>query len=81
MKPRAEAKGIEVVDVAVMPLASSDATAIARSLMEKGANAVISYTISKHMLAGAEALTRLGWKGKYYLFTGLPGHLSSSFVS
>ena len=73
MKPRAEANGIEVVDVAVMPVASSDATAIARSLMDKGANAVISYTISSHMLAGAEALTKLGWKGKYFLFTGLPG--------
>ena len=73
MKPRAEAKGMEVVDVAVMPVASSDATAIARSFMDKGVNAVISYTISKHMLAGAEALARLGWKGKYFMFTGLPG--------
>jgi len=73
MKPRAESKGMEVVDVAVMPVASSDATALARSLMEKGVNTVISYTISKHMLAGAEALVKLGWKGKYYLFTGLPG--------
>lgn len=73
MKPRAESKGMEVVEVAVMPLASSDATAIARGFMEKGVNTVISYTISKHMLAGAEALARLGWKGKYYLFTGLPG--------
>ncbi len=73
MKPHAEAVGIEVVDVAVMPVAASDATGIARSLMDKGANAVISYTISSHMLAGAEALTRLGWKGKYFLFTGLPG--------
>ncbi len=73
MKPHAEKAGMEVVDVAVMPVASSDATAIARSLMDKGANAVISYTISSHMLAGAEALTRLGWKGKYFLFTGLPG--------
>jgi branched-chain amino acid transport system substrate-binding protein len=73
MKPRAESKGIEVVDVAVMPVASSDATPIARSLIDKGANAVISFTISKHMLAGAEALNRLGWRGKYFLFTGLPG--------
>lgn len=73
MKPRAEAQGMEVAEVAVMPLASSDATAIARGFMEKGVNTVISYTISKHMLAGAEALARLGWKGKYYLFTGLPG--------
>jgi ABC-type branched-subunit amino acid transport system substrate-binding protein len=73
MKPRAEANKIEVTDVAVMPLGSSDATAIARSLMDKGTNAVISYTISSHMLAGAEAFNRLGWKGKYFLFTGLPG--------
>ena len=73
MKPRAESKGMEVVDVAVMPVASSDATAIARSFMDKGVNTVISYTISKHMLAGAEALAKLGWKGKYFLFTGLPG--------
>jgi branched-chain amino acid transport system substrate-binding protein len=73
MKPRAESKGMEVVDVAVMPVASSDATAIARSFIDKGVNAVISYTISKHMLAGAEALSKLGWRGKYFLFTGLPG--------
>jgi ABC-type branched-subunit amino acid transport system substrate-binding protein len=73
MKPRAEANKIEVTDVAVMPVGSSDATAIARSLMDKGTNAVISYTISSHMLAGAEAFNRLGWKGKYFLFTGLPG--------
>jgi ABC-type branched-subunit amino acid transport system substrate-binding protein len=73
MKPRAESKGMEVVDVAVMPVAASDATAIARSMMDRGVNAVVSYTISKHMLAGAEALAKLGWRGKYFLFTGLPG--------
>jgi branched-chain amino acid transport system substrate-binding protein len=73
MKPRAESKGMEVVDVAVMPVASSDATAVARNFIDKGVNAVISYTISKHMLAGAEALPKLGWRGKYFLFTGLPG--------
>lgn len=73
MKPYAEKKGIEVVDVAVMPLATSDASTIARSFVDKGVEAVISYTISKHMLAGAEALAKLNWDGKYLLTTGLPG--------
>jgi branched-chain amino acid transport system substrate-binding protein len=73
IKPYAEKKGFEVIDVAVMPLATTDATGIARGFMEKGVNAVISYTISSHMLAGAEALAKLGWKGKYLLMTGLPG--------
>lgn len=73
MKPAAEKKGIEVVDVAVMPVGTTDASAIARGFQEKGVNAVISYTISSHMLAGADALTKLKWKGKYLLTTGLPG--------
>jgi branched-chain amino acid transport system substrate-binding protein len=73
IKPYAEKQGMEVAEVAVMPVASADATSIARNFMDTGVNAVISYTISKHMLAGAEALTKLGWKGKYLLMTGLPG--------
>lgn len=73
IKPAAEKAGMEVAEVAVMPVAASDATAIARGFMDKGINAVISYTISKHMLAGAEALVRLKWNGKYLLMTGLPG--------
>lgn len=76
MKPYAEKKGAEVVDVAVMPVASSDATPIARSFMDAGVDGVISYTISKHMLAGADALAKLGWKGKYLLTTSLPGAIT-----
>lgn len=72
MKPYAEKLGLEV-EVAVMPVTSSDATSIARSFMDKGIDAVVSWTISKHMVAGAEALTKLGWKGKYLLATILPG--------
>lgn len=76
MKPYAEQKGAEVIDVAVMPVASSDATPIARSFIDKGVDSVISYTISKHMLAGADALAKLGWKGNYLLTTSLPGAIT-----
>ncbi|MBM3570815.1 MAG: ABC transporter substrate-binding protein [Alphaproteobacteria bacterium] len=73
MKPYAEQKGAQVIDVAVMPVASSDATPIARSFVDRGVDAVISYTISSHMLAGADALARLGWKGVYLMTSSLPG--------
>lgn len=73
MKPHAEKLGIEVADVAVMPVTSTDASAIARSFIDRGVNAVITYTISSHMLAGAEALTRLNWKGRYLMAMSLPG--------
>lgn len=73
MKPYAEKKGLEVVDVAVMPVTSTDASVIARKFQDQGVNAVISYTISSHMLAGAAALSQLGWDGKYLLALYLPG--------
>src|SRR5690606_5500158 len=73
MKPYAEQKGIEVVDVSALPLTTSDASSIARSYAESGVNAVISYTISTHMLAGASALSSIGWDGKYLLALYLPG--------
>lgn len=73
MAPYAREQGAEVVDIAVMPLGTTDASSIARNFVDQGVNAVISYTISKHMLAGAEALAQEGWKGKYLLTTGLPG--------
>lgn len=73
MKPYAEQKGIEVVDIAVMPVTTTDASVIARSFKEKGVNAAISYTISSHMLAGASALSQLDWDGKYLMAMMLPG--------
>jgi branched-chain amino acid transport system substrate-binding protein len=76
MKPYAEQKGIEVATVAVMPVGTTDASTIARGFVSSGVNAVISYTITSHMLAGAEALAKLEWKGKYLLATGLPGALN-----
>lgn len=76
MKPYAEKKGAQVIDVAVMPLGSTDATPIARSFQERGVNAVLTYTISKHMLAGADALAKIGWKGEYMMMTSLPDTLA-----
>lgn len=76
MKPYAEEKGAEVVTVAVMPVSSSDATSIARSMVEEGVNAVLSYTISTHMLAGADALSKIEWDGQYLMMTSLPGTLT-----
>lgn len=73
MKPYAEEKGATVVDVAVMPVGTTDASSIARQFVDADVNAVISYTISKHMLAGAEALAQADWDGKYLLTTSLPG--------
>lgn len=73
MKPYAEENGIEVFDVAVMPVGTTDAGSIARRFDDNGVNAVISYTLSHHMLAGAEALVSRDWEGKYLLTSYLPG--------
>lgn len=73
MKPYAEEKGIEVAEVAVMPVTTSDASTIARSFKDQGVNAAISYTISSHMLAGASALSAIDWDGKYLMAMTLPG--------
>lgn len=73
MKPYAEKQGIEVFEVAAMPVTTSDASAIARNFKDNGVNAVISYTISSHMLAGASALSAIGWDGKYLMAMMLPG--------
>lgn len=72
-KPKAESLGMEVVQIAVLPVDSSDATGVARDFMDKKIDVAISYTITKHMLAGAEALLSLGWRGEYFLTTALPG--------
>lgn len=73
MKPYAEGKGVEVVDIAVMPVTTTDASVIARNFKDNGINAVVSYTISSHMLAGASALSQLDWDGKYLMAMSLPG--------
>lgn len=72
IKPYAEKQDLEV-EVAVLPVMSSDATSVARGFIDRKVDAVVSWTISKHMIAGAEALTKLGWTGKYLLLTSLPG--------
>lgn len=77
MKPYAEQQGVEVFDVAVMPVGTTDAGSIARRFDNNGVNAVVSYTLSHHMLAGAEALTSRDWDGKYLLTSYLPGVFST----
>lgn len=72
IKPFAEKQGLEV-EIAVLPVASSDATSVARGFIDRKVDAVLSWTISKHMVAGAEALSKLGWGGKYLLVSSLPG--------
>ncbi len=73
MKPTAMKMGAKVIDVAVMPLGSTDATPIARSFKARGVTAVLTYTLASHMLAGADALAKVGWKGQYLMATSVPG--------
>ena len=63
--PYAESLGIEVVDTQIIPMSVTDLTAAARRFVDRGVNAVISYSAPSHVIGIAEALHRLGWMGRW----------------
>jgi len=75
MAPYAKKKGVEVVDIAVVPVPTTDLVPIIRGLQDKGANAIISYTFNHHMLAVGEAIGKLNYKVTYLMAGQLPGVL------
>ena len=76
MAPYAEKKGAKVIDVAVMPIPTTDLVPVVRGFKDKGVNAMISYTFSHHMLAAGDAVDKLNYDVTYLLGGHLPGVLS-----
>ena len=75
--PYAESLGIEVVDTQIIPMSVTDLTAAARRFVDRGVNAVISYSAPSHVIGIAEALHRLGWDGTMISVSYSPGNVES----
>jgi branched-chain amino acid transport system substrate-binding protein len=75
--PYAESLGIDVVDTQIIPMSVTDLTAAARRFVDKGVNAVISYSAPSHVIGIAEALHKLGWDGTMISVSYSPGNIES----
>jgi branched-chain amino acid transport system substrate-binding protein len=77
INPYAQSKGIDVVDTQVIPFTVTDLTPIAQKFASEGVNAIVCFSAPSHVIALADALKKIGWKGYFTGVSYSPGIMTT----